>query len=112
MLVAKPLMYTGRGMSEGKHSMRLEHFGMLFCLPTPACPVPKCPEIIFSLPSSYSIFQPLTDFLGTQKRCLDNSQVIIHTSQRNKGESRGFSTVSDYNWHTSLITLNCSGLSV
>lgn len=82
--------------------MRLEHFDMLFCLPTPACPAPKSPEIIFSLPSSYSIFHPLTDFLGTQKRCLDNSQVIIHASQRNKGKTRGFSTVSDYNWHTSF----------
>lgn len=45
MLVAKPLVYLGRGLSEGKHSMRLEHFGMLLYLPTPACPVRKSPEI-------------------------------------------------------------------
>lgn len=76
-LAAKPLMYMGRGLSAGRHSMKLEQFGMLFCLPTPACPAPKLLEIGFSLPSFYPVFQPLTDFLGTQKRFLDNSQVII-----------------------------------
>lgn len=80
-------MHVGRGMSESKHNMRLEHFGVLFCLPTPACPAPKSPEIIFSLPFSYFVFQPLSDSLGTQKRSLGNGQVIIRASQRNKGES-------------------------
>lgn len=86
----KPFYVKGHRFRRGKHFIRTEHFGVLFCLPTPSCPAPKCPEIIISLPSSVPIFQPLTDFFGTQKRCLDNSQVVLHASQRNKREQEIF----------------------
>lgn len=48
----KAFYVKGQGFGRGKHFMRIEHFGVLFCLPTPSCPAPKYPEIIISLLSS------------------------------------------------------------
>lgn len=64
----KAFYVKGHGFRWGKHFMRIEHFGVLFCLPTPSCPAPKCPEIIISLPSSCSYLSTFNWFSWNSKK--------------------------------------------